>query len=101
MELFKNNIPKNCTVVQEGICKPYYEETKPFEMSDFYKYSTKFKKSPQKQTSEVRNDIANWGTQRNLVQAFDSNDNAMVKTVYQPFQALNCQGFNSNNNNNK
>lgn len=36
---------QNFTVVQAGQCKPYHEETKPFEMSDFYKYSTKFKKS--------------------------------------------------------
>ncbi|XP_044765949.1 uncharacterized protein LOC123322157 isoform X2 [Coccinella septempunctata] len=54
MELFNNNIhniPKNCTIVQAGHCKPYHEETKPFEMSDFYKYSTKFKKSPSKSVS--------------------------------------------------
>lgn len=49
MELLNNNIPKHCTIVQAGVCKPYHEETKPFEMSDFYKYSTKFKKSPQKE----------------------------------------------------
>ncbi|ERL94778.1 hypothetical protein D910_12052, partial [Dendroctonus ponderosae] len=41
--------PHNCTIVQAGVVKPYHEETKPFEMSDFYKYSTKFKKSPQKE----------------------------------------------------
>ncbi|CAH1256016.1 unnamed protein product [Diabrotica balteata] len=52
IELFNNNIPKNCTIVQAGHCKPYHEETKPFEMSDFYKYSTKFKKSPIKSDVE-------------------------------------------------
>ncbi|CAG9855531.1 unnamed protein product [Phyllotreta striolata] len=52
LELFNNNMPKNCTVVQAGHCKPYHEETKPFEMSDFYKYSTKFKKSPTKGEGE-------------------------------------------------
>ncbi|KAK9889373.1 hypothetical protein WA026_004649 [Henosepilachna vigintioctopunctata] len=51
LEIFNNNIPKNCTIVQAGHCKPYHEETKPFEMSDFYKYSTKFKKSPAKSIS--------------------------------------------------
>ncbi|KAH8364426.1 hypothetical protein KR084_006841 [Drosophila pseudotakahashii] len=35
--------PKNMTVVQQATFQPYKEETKPFEMSDFYKYSTKFK----------------------------------------------------------
>lgn len=35
--------PKNLTVIEQGKCIPYKEETKPFEMSDFYKYSTKFR----------------------------------------------------------
>lgn len=35
--------PKNMTVVQQGKFQPYKEESKPFEMSDFYKYSTKFR----------------------------------------------------------
>lgn len=43
-----NTVPKNGTLVQAGHCKPYHEETKPFEMADFYKYSTKFNKSPVK-----------------------------------------------------
>ncbi|KAK7605005.1 hypothetical protein V9T40_006191 [Parthenolecanium corni] len=37
--------PKNHMVVEVGKWKPYRETTKPFEMSDFYKYSTKFKKN--------------------------------------------------------
>ncbi|CAH4027596.1 uncharacterized protein LOC123710111 [Pieris brassicae] len=37
--------PKNLTVIEQGKCIPYREETKPFEMSDFYKYSTKFRQS--------------------------------------------------------
>lgn len=39
--------PKNHMVVEAGKWKPYRETTKPFEMSDFYKYSTKFKKNKQ------------------------------------------------------
>ncbi|EDV97149.1 GH16669 [Drosophila grimshawi] len=35
--------PKNMTIVQQATFQPYKEVTKPFEMSDFYKYSTKFK----------------------------------------------------------
>ncbi|XP_026763734.2 uncharacterized protein LOC113522257 [Galleria mellonella] len=37
--------PKNLTVIEQGKCIPYREETKPFEMSDFYKYSTKFRQA--------------------------------------------------------
>ncbi|CAH1636130.1 unnamed protein product [Spodoptera littoralis] len=37
--------PKNLTVIEQGKCIPYREETKPFEMSDFYKYSTKFRQN--------------------------------------------------------
>lgn len=36
--------PKNQTVVQVGKFQPYREISKPFEMSDFYKYSTKFRR---------------------------------------------------------
>jgi hypothetical protein len=36
--------PVNMTVVEQGkIIMPYKEVTKPFEMSDFYKYSTKYR----------------------------------------------------------
>lgn len=35
--------PKNVTVVQPSKFQPYKEVTKPFEMSDLYKYSTKFR----------------------------------------------------------
>ncbi|XP_069361762.1 FERM domain-containing protein 4A [Maniola hyperantus] len=37
--------PGNVTVIEQGRCIPYREETKPFEMSDFYKYSTKFRQA--------------------------------------------------------
>lgn len=35
--------PKNVTIVQPAKFQPYKEVSKPFEMSDFYKYSTKFR----------------------------------------------------------
>ncbi|XP_062547982.1 putative uncharacterized protein DDB_G0268364 isoform X3 [Armigeres subalbatus] len=41
--------PKNVTVVQQGKIQPYKEVTKPFEMSDFYKYSTKYRQKQQMQ----------------------------------------------------
>ncbi|BES90135.1 Domain of unknown function (DUF3338) [Nesidiocoris tenuis] len=40
--------PKNHTVVQAGKWQPYREVTKPFEMSDFYKYSTKYRQQASK-----------------------------------------------------
>ncbi|CAG9759309.1 unnamed protein product [Ceutorhynchus assimilis] len=78
MELLNNNILRNCTVVQAGVVKPYHEETKPFEMSDFYKYSTKFKKSPQKESgrnlnlSQVSSEII---CQKNLSENFEDARN--------------------------
>lgn len=43
---YTSPIPKaGTTVLQVGHCKPYQEETKPFEMSDYYKYSTKHNKA--------------------------------------------------------
>lgn len=44
--MYTSPIPKaGTTVLQVGQCKPYQEETKPFEMSDYYKYSTKHNKA--------------------------------------------------------
>ncbi|KAJ0172137.1 hypothetical protein K1T71_012110 [Dendrolimus kikuchii] len=43
--------PKNLTVIEQGKCIPYREETKPFEMSDFYKYSTKFRQANAQKTN--------------------------------------------------
>lgn len=72
IELFNNNnIPRNGTIVQAGHCKPYYEETKPFEMSDFYKYSTKFKKSPVKTDDNVKKTCST-NFQKNLNESFDA-----------------------------
>lgn len=93
IELLNNNIPKNCTIVQAGICKPYHEETKPFEMSDFYKYSTKFNKSPKKQVQrhDVRTTVQEEHVKKNLNENFDPD---VQKTAYQPLQAMRCQEFN-------
>lgn len=92
IELLNNNIPKNCTVVQAGICKPYHEETKPFEMSDFYKYSTKFNKSPKKQLQEQEGKTSQAEhVQKNLSENFESD---VQKAAYQPLQAMRCQEFN-------
>lgn len=73
IEFFNNNIPKNCTIVQPGHCKPYHEETKPFEMSDYYKYSTKFKKSPVKQQEDTLKKNQNIGAPKNLNEAFEKS----------------------------
>jgi hypothetical protein len=45
--------PKNLTVIEQGKCIPYREETKPFEMSDFYKYSTKFRQANAQKNSSA------------------------------------------------
>lgn len=42
--------PKNLTIIEQGKVIPYREETKPFEMSDFYKYSTKFRQGNTQKT---------------------------------------------------
>lgn len=60
--------PKNHTVVQAGMWQPYREVTKPFEMADFYKYSTKFRKNPSGAPPVPQH-----------------------KAVYQPLQPMTCQ----------
>lgn len=45
--------PVNVTIIQEGSWKPYKEEIKSYEISDFYKYSEKYRQQQQKNTSNV------------------------------------------------
>ncbi|KAL7047460.1 hypothetical protein ACKWTF_002923 [Chironomus riparius] len=40
--------PVNVTIIQEGSWKPYKEEIKSYEISDFYKYSEKYRQQQQK-----------------------------------------------------
>lgn len=39
--------PKNVTIIQEGSWQPYKEEIKSYEISDFYKYSQKYRQQQQ------------------------------------------------------
>lgn len=39
--------PLNVTIIQEGSWKPYKEEIKSYEISDFYKYSEKYRQQQQ------------------------------------------------------
>lgn len=64
-------IPKNHTVIQAGKWQPYREVTKPFEMSDFYKYSTKFRKN-----------------------TTSAPVSPQQKAIYQPLQPMTCQPLN-------
>lgn len=60
-----------------GKWQPYREVTKPFEMSDFYKYSTRFRKPPGNSnitSPEVQN-------------AVPVSQN---KGIYQPLKPLSC-----------
>lgn len=63
--------PKNHTVVEVGKWQPYREVTKPFEMSDFYKYSTKFRKNGEqnKNSSKEEETVLN----RNVMHMKNSN----------------------------
>lgn len=47
---FSPNVEVN--VVSVGHFQPYWEETKPYELSDFYKYSTKHRKQQKNSTSD-------------------------------------------------
>ncbi|XP_033220351.1 uncharacterized protein LOC117174980 isoform X2 [Belonocnema kinseyi] len=83
--LMSFNSPTNHTVVQQGKYQPYREVTKPFEMSDFYKYSTKYRK---------RNEAASGVSPSSVIETITShnpvNDQRRVSPVqtnnYQPSQ---------------
>lgn len=70
--------PKNHTVVQAGKWQPYREITKPFEMSDFYKYSTKFRKS------------------QSQVLANEAPSILQQKGIYKPLRPLECHPLATN-----
>lgn len=91
--------PKNHTVIQAGKWQPYWEETKPFEMSDFYKYSTKFRnkaKDPSKQQPlHLRVDDEAPTVQVSKASPTPSMS-PQQKGVYQPLQPMTCQAIDPN-----
>jgi hypothetical protein len=109
------NSPQSCTVVQPGKYQPYREVTKPFEMSDFYKYSTKFRKrnetivtasqsqigndSPLQENRPVEcsvssNDITRDSNSYNIGQNGNNVTASPVqRRLYQPVQRMTCQPY--------
>lgn len=97
-ELFNNNalmdLPKNCTVVQAGQYKPYREVTKPFEMEDFYKYSTKFREKKVKDNeNDVRNQEEKERKNRDYENVEQEVPGMVQKSIYQPLQPMKCQPY--------
>lgn len=102
--------PQNCTVVQPGKYQPYREVTKPFEMSDFYKYSTKFRKrnevaaqsetgndSPLQENRPTEigsSDLSRNPNTYNFAQNIDNVTASPVqRRLYQPVQRMTCQPY--------
>ncbi|KAK6637028.1 hypothetical protein RUM43_010702 [Polyplax serrata] len=79
--------PQNHTVVQAGKWQPYREVTKPFEMSDFYKYSTKFRQNQSHTKQCVTPDgISN------------SPSTIHQKGIYTPLKPMTCRPVESKSN---
>lgn len=103
--------PQNCTVVQAGKYQPYREVTKPFEMSDFYKYSTKFRKRNEaaSQLQQLGNDsplqenrpVIESGVLSKDSSAYNYGQNGSAsvtaspvqRKIYQPVQRMTCQPY--------
>ncbi|KAL0101573.1 hypothetical protein PUN28_019010 [Cardiocondyla obscurior] len=102
--------PQNCTVVQPGKYQPYREVTKPFEMSDFYKYSTKFRKRNEAAAqSQVGNgdsslqenrpaetntaDLSRDPNSYNFGQNGNITASPVQRRLYQPVQRMTCQPY--------
>lgn len=105
--------PQNCrTVVQAGKYQPYREVTKPFEMSDFYKYSTKFRKRSETITgqSQLGNDsplqenrpVPECAAELNDLSSREPNSygqtggataSPVQRRIYQPVQRMTCQPY--------
>ncbi|XP_011497725.1 PREDICTED: uncharacterized protein LOC105362086 [Ceratosolen solmsi marchali] len=84
-------IPLNSTtIVQPGKYQPYREVTKPFEMSDFYKYSTKFRKRVEANSinEQQMQKSTNLNTQNDQNQA-----NNPMQRIHQPVQRNACPPY--------
>ncbi|XP_060856553.1 FERM domain-containing protein 4B [Metopolophium dirhodum] len=81
--------PKNHTVVQVGKWQPYREVTKPFEMSDFYKYSTRFRK-PSANSNSASPEIVLTTTNPSPTPSLPPQPALQNKGIYQPLQPHNC-----------
>uniref|UniRef100_A0A182PAN5 Cytohesin Ubiquitin Protein Inducing domain-containing protein n=1 Tax=Anopheles epiroticus TaxID=199890 RepID=A0A182PAN5_9DIPT len=90
--------PKNMTVVQQGKIMPYKEVTKPFEMSDFYKYSTKYR---QKQQQQQQQQQLQQPSPSEAVMGTDGEtggSDGIHKGIYQPPNRSICQPIVNNYN---
>lgn len=95
--------PKNVTIVQQGKIMPYKEVTKPFEMSDFYKYSTKYRQKQQQQQhhhqqfqQQQQQQPTNEQMSPNGNSTVGPNGELMQKAVYQPPNPSMCRPINYN-----
>lgn len=96
--------PKNIEVVSPGTWCPYKEVSKPFEMSDFYKYSTKFRNRQvdnniNKTTSTPMQPNISTEIKTQYSEQIDNNIDPVQKGVYQPLRPLKCQPFLIQNHN--
>uniref|UniRef100_A0A182MFG1 Cytohesin Ubiquitin Protein Inducing domain-containing protein n=1 Tax=Anopheles culicifacies TaxID=139723 RepID=A0A182MFG1_9DIPT len=82
--------PKNMTVVQQGKIMPYKEVTKPFEMSDFYKYSTKYRQKQQQQQLQQLSP-SELGSPAGGNDSDPGSGDGIHKGIYQPPNRSICQ----------
>uniref|UniRef100_A0A182JZJ8 DUF3338 domain-containing protein n=1 Tax=Anopheles christyi TaxID=43041 RepID=A0A182JZJ8_9DIPT len=91
--------PKNMTVVQQGKIMPYKEVTKPFEMSDFYKYSTKYRQKQQQKQQQQQPQIQQQPSPSEVVgNDSEAGGDGIHKGIYQPPNRSICQPLVNNYN---
>lgn len=73
-----------------GKWQPYREVTKPFEMSDFYKYSTRFRK-PSGNSNNTSSEIVQTAVSSSTPSPPPLPPALQNKGIYQPLKPLNCQ----------
>ncbi|XP_035227416.1 FERM domain-containing protein 4A-like [Stegodyphus dumicola] len=67
------NFPSsNVDVVSYGHFQPYWEETKPYETSDFYKYSTKHRKQHQAASQNLHAKLSAWKANQSNAQLLNA-----------------------------
>lgn len=73
-------------MVQVGKWQPYREISKPFEMSDFYKYSTRFRKPSSTNSNNPSPDVIQSAANHSPPPPPIPQN----KGIYQPLKPLNC-----------
>lgn len=93
--------PSNVDIVTYGHFQPYWEETKPYETSDFYKYSTKHRKQHQAASQNLHAKLTAWKANQTNSQYISAIPPIMSPVLERSRTASPASSITGNNNHQK